>query len=260
MRKNLSFFIYFILSIFLIAGGNSARISKADFLSKFVFFPFIYSINKINSLFDLKEKNEHLSNELAIKTQKIVDLECCLDRIKSSDVYYNTENYLFTIADVVGYTGIFQERNLVIDKGIKDKISINLPVVSNKGIVGKIVSNSLNFSVILPLNHPTFKLGVMCKRSHLQGIMESDSYGNSYMNLIKMGSDIALGDTIVTSNISTIFPRGYPVGVITRLKEAPDQVYMSANLKTFIDPSNLDQVIILDYHKEKDYESEIKNH
>ena len=112
-------------------------------------------------------------------------------------------------------------------------LEINSPVISNVGIVGKIISNSINYSVILPLNHSAFKVGVMCKRSHLQGIMESDAFGNSYMNLIKLGSDIVVGDTIVTSNISTIFPKGYPVGTITRLREAPNQVYMYANLQTF---------------------------
>lgn len=259
MRKNFLFFIYFILSLFLIAGGIEARYKKADFLNKFPFFLFINSIEKINSLFDIKEKNILLTEQLALQTNIIIDLENHLDRIKSTSLQYETEHFNFVIADIIGFTGVFQERNLIINKGIIDKVSINSPVISNIGIVGKIVSNSLNYSVILPLNHSNFKLGVMSKRSHLQGIMESDAYGNSFMNLIKLGSDIAVGDTIVTSNISRIFPRGFPVGVITILREAPDQVYMFANLQTFVDPASLDQVIVLDYNKEIDYESEIQS-
>jgi len=259
VRKNLLFIIYLILSLLLIAGGNEARTKKAAFLNKTAFLPFISSLERINSFFNLKERNRILAEQLAEKTNKIVSLETHLDRVKNISLQYDTEKYEFVIADIIGFTGVFQERNLIINKGIISNISIHSPVISNTGIVGKIVSNSMNYSVILPLNHSTFKVGVMCKRSHLQGIMESDVYGNSSMNLIRLGSDIAVGDTIVTSNISTVFPRGYPVGVITKLKEAPDQIYVIAELKTFVDPASLDQVIVLDYKKDIDYESEIRS-
>jgi rod shape-determining protein MreC len=259
VRKNFLFFLYLILSLLLIAGGNEARNKKAVFLNKIAFFSFINSVEEINSLFKIKHENKLLSEKLAVQTNKVVALENLLDRIKNTDIQYEAEDFEFVIADIIGFTGIFQERNLIINKGITDKIHINSPVISNTGIVGKIISNSLNYSIILPLNHSSFKVGVMCKRSHLQGIMKSDAYGNSFMNLIKLGSDIAVGDTIVTSNISTIFPKGYPVGIITKLREAPDQIYMYANLQTFIDPASLDQVIVLDYKKEINYESEIQD-
>jgi len=145
-----------------------------------------------------------------------------------------------------------------VNKGLLNDILVNSPVVSNKGVVGKVLTTSLNYSVILPLNNPLFKLSVMSKRSKLQGIMESDIYGNSYMNLIKLGSDIAVGDTIITSNVSTIFPKGYPVGIVTQLKESPDQVYMSAKLNSFVDPACIDQVIILHYIKDLKYEREFE--
>ena len=79
------------------------------------------------------------------------------------------------------------------------------------------------------------------------------------MTLIKQGSDINLGDTIVTSNISTIFPKGYPVGTVTKLIEAPDKVYMNAEISTFVNSACLDQVIIIFYEKDKKYESESQN-
>jgi len=259
VKNHFTFFSYLILSFILIAGGNEARYKKAVFLSKFVFYPFINSIEKINSLFDIREKNKILAEQLALQIQKSVALENRLDRLQSTSLQFETEYHDFIMADIIGYTGVFQERNLIIDKGTINNVKLNSPVISSVGIVGRIILTTLNYSVILPLNHTDFKLGVMGKRSHLQGILESDAYGNSYMNLLKLGSDIAVGDTIITSNISTIFPKGFPVGVITRLRETPDQVYMYAHLQTFIDPTGLDQVIVLNYQKEMNYESEIRS-
>lgn len=258
MKKKFIFFIYFIISLFLIIGGNEARQTKADFLSSTIFSPFINSIHSIRSLFEIKEKNVILTHQMAIQTRKIVELENKLEKFKNTKLNYDVEHYYYEVADIVGYSGIFYERNLIVNRGVLSDILTDAPVVSYKGVVGKVISTSLNYSVILPLNDPAFKLSIMNKRSLLQGMMESDIYGNSYMNLIKLGSDIAIGDTVVTSNVSTIFPKGFPVGVVVRLQESPDQIYMSAKLKTFVDPASLDQVIILQYSKDLKYESELQ--
>lgn len=258
MKKNFLFFFYFILSLFLIIGGNEARQTKANFLSKTAFSPFINSVNYFRSLFEIKQKNQMLAAQLALQTQKIANLENTIQEINNSKIVYDEENYSFVLADIVGFSGLFLERNLIVNKGLVNDVLVNSPVVSNKGVVGKVISASLNYSIILPLNNPLFKLSVMCKRSKLQGIMETDIYGNSYVNLIKLGSNIAVGDTIITSNVSPIFPKGYPVGIVTQLKESPDQVYMNAKLNTFVNPASLDQVIILQYVKDLKYEREFE--
>ena len=240
-----------MLSFVLLVGGNDHRIKKASFLSQTIYLPFISSVNRIESLFKIKERNLELMRINTQKTNEVVKLENLLNKIKNTKIKYETEDLEFILSDIIGYKGHFQERSLILNKGSKDNITQDLPVISSNGIVGKIVSVSVNTSVVLPLSHSTFRLGVMCKRNHLQGILESDIYGRSYMSLIKLGSDIALGDTIVTSNISTIFPKGYPVGVVKKLSETPDKVYMNASVTTFVEPTSLDQVIVLKYQKDE---------
>jgi rod shape-determining protein MreC len=254
VRQNILFVLYLLLSFVLLVGGNDHRIKKASFLSQTIYLPFISSINQIESLFKIKELNIELVRINTQKTNEIVKLENLLNKIKNTRIKYETGNLDFILCDIIGYKGHFQERNLILNKGSKDSITQDLPVISSNGIVGKVVSVSLNTSVVLPLSHSTFRLGVMCKRNHLQGILESDIYGRSYMSLIKLGSDIALGDTIVTSNISTIFPKGYPVGVVKKLTETPDEVYMNASVTTFVEPTSLDQVIVLKYQKDENNE------
>ncbi len=259
MRKNLTFIIFLILAIVLSLGNHEQKIKKANFLSSIIYYPFISSINKIESLFKIKEKNEALSLKLAEQTQKVINLEDKLQNFKKIQLDFEIGTNEFILADIIGYHGNFKEKNFILNKGKKNRIKLNYPIISNNGIVGKIISVSQNYSIVLPLDHSTFKLGVMSKRTHLQGLMESDIYENTYMTLIKQGSDINLGDTIVTSNISTIFPKGYPVGTVTKLIEAPDKVYMNAKISTFVNSACLDQVIIIFYEKDKSYESEFQN-
>lgn len=253
MRHNLLFIFYLMLALVLLIGGNEHRLKKASYLSQTLYLPFISSINQIENLFKIKEKNEQLLIVNAKQNNRIVELENMLTKIENVKFKYETGNIDFIIGDIIGYRGNFQERNLIINKGSNDGVKIDFPVVASKGIVGKIISVSINTSVVLPLTHSTFRLGVMTKRKHLQGILEADIYGRSYMNLIRLGSDIAQGDTVVTSNVSTIFPKGYPVGIVNRLTETPGKIYMSASISAFEDPACLDQVIVLKFQKE-DYE------
>jgi len=258
VKREFHFVIYLILSIILFIGSAEDRLVKAQFLSKTLYFPLINSIQQFNSLFDLREKNEILSNLLSEQTIKISELENELSEIRNLKIEYDTGNYDHLLADIIGFKGEFQERCLILNKGKKNNLKLNYPVISNHGIVGKIISVSHNYSIVLPLDNSRFKLGVMSKRKHLQGILESDVYGNSYMGLIKPGSDIKVGDIIITSQISSVFPKGFPVGKVTKLIEAKTDIYMSAKIQTFINPSELDQVVVLLYEKDESYEEELE--
>ena len=94
----------------------------------------------------------------------------------------------------------------------------------------------------------------MNKRSRVQGLLEN-KMGVSMMTLIPTGSDIQSGDTLITSNISTVFPKGFRVGTVKKIQQAPDAVYMSAIFIPFVDISNLEQVIILPPTKEEQYDT-----
>ena len=248
-----------LLAIFLFLGSNDDRLKKAQLLKNTIYFPLVNPIHKFNSLLDLKEKHERLREERAEQAIQIIKMEYKLGEIENSKIEYETGNYSHLLADIIGFKGDFKERCLIINKGKRDNIKLNYPVISNDGIVGKIISVSHNFSIVLPLDNSRFKLGVMSKRNHLQGIMESDIFGNSFMTLIKPGSDIKVDDIIVTSQISSVFPKGFPVGKVVKLIENPADVFMSAKIQTFINPSELDQTVVLLYEKDISYEEELKN-
>ncbi|NLN85480.1 MAG: rod shape-determining protein MreC, partial [Candidatus Cloacimonetes bacterium] len=65
------------------------------------------------------------------------------------------------------------------------------------------------------------------------------------MNMIRLGSQISAGDTIVTSNLSTLYPKGYPVGKVSRIRDSQDQLFISAEIEPFTQVENLEHVFIL---------------
>jgi len=257
-RKNALFLTYLVLALILLIGSSAQKLTKANFLSGSLYFPFINSLNSLEDIFHVQAENAKLINSLAEKTLRVNMLENSLKYYRETQTELNIPDYEIIVSDVVGYSGNYNERNLIINSGRKIGINRNYPVISSAGIVGKVIETSHNYSVIMPYNHPAFKLGVMSKSTQVQGILESDVYGNSYMGMINLGSEISLGDTIVTSNISSFFPKNIPVGTVSRITDSNDKVHMDAYITPFTNPYGLDKLFVLFFSKDKDYENELK--
>jgi len=251
------FFVYIILALFLLLGSKEFRYKKADFLSDTLYLPFLTSVNYIQAHLDLLGENWRLHNILARQEIKINHLQQELNFYQKQDLEFNAPVYDYLTSEVISSNGIYGQKYFILDKGISDQIKSNMPVLGTEGIIGKIVNTGQNFSLLMPLSHTNFKLGVMLKKNYLHGLLEADLEGRIYMNLLRKGSEVSLGDTVVTSHYSTIFPPFYPVGRIKKIKIAADRLNLNAEIEPFCDLQSLTTVIILKYTNEYEYNKEL---
>ncbi len=235
-----------LLSLILMLGSTESRIKRAAWLGHTVFLPFTRSVIAIKSNRVLKAEVGQLRRDLTISQLQKLQLQNALKESNPQrSIGFAIGNAEFEIAEVIGYSGQFHQRNLLVSKGLADGIRIDSPVISAQGIVGKVVTVSTNHSVILPLSNPQFQVPVMDQATSVQGILQSDLSGILNMNMIRLGSEISAGDTIVTSNLSTLYPKGYPVGTVARIRESQDYLFISAEIRPFTQVENLEHVFIL---------------
>jgi len=235
-----------IFSIIMMIGNDATRSAKAAFFGRTLFFPFVHSLKTIETNRSLREQNFQLRNSLTESTLQNLALQNQLkEYVGESTINFAEPGMTFELAEVIGYSGQFQERNLIVNKGKIHGVGAGSAVISGNGIVGKIVSVTDTYSIILPFSNPSFQVPVMNKRTSAQGILQSDIAGNVSMNLVRIGSEIATGDTIVISNLSRLFPKGYPVGTVSRIRESTDNLFISAEISPFTLVENLEHVYIL---------------
>jgi rod shape-determining protein MreC len=239
-----------LFSIVMLIGDEDLRSRKAAFFGKSIFFPFVSSLKTIENNRKLSEENFILRSRLTESTLQNLALQNELKEYSGvAAISFDIADVDFLLAEVIGYSGQFQERNLIVNKGKKDGIAAGSAVISGNGIVGKIVSVTQTYSIILPFSNPRFQVPVMDLRTGVQGILQSDIAGTISMNMVKLGSEIASGDTLVTSNLSRLYPKGFPVGTISRIKESADNLFMSAEIVPFTLVENLEHVFILKERK-----------
>jgi len=211
-----------------------------------MFFPFVHSLRAIETNKSLKQEVFSLRQKLTQSNLQNLELRNELRQYNEAlALQFDPGDAEFEMAEVIGFSGQYQERNLVVDRGLGSGIKNGYPVISATGIVGKIILVNADHSIILPFSNPRFQVAVMDERTSVQGILEADIAGGVSMNLIKLGSDITVGDTIVTSNLSRLYPKSYPVGTVKRIKESQDNLFISADILPFTQVENLEHVFIL---------------
>lgn len=121
-------------------------------------------------------------------------------------------------AQVIGTSGSDQSRLIYIDKGSNEGIKPDMAVITTSGVVGKVLSviNGSTSQVLL-INDQHSGLGTILEQSRLQGVLKGRASGELVLDQIMSEEDVKPGDRVLTSGGDQIFPKGLPVGTVSRV-------------------------------------------
>ncbi len=128
---------------------------------------------------------------------------------------------------------------ITLDKGRSQGIAPEMGVVDHNGVVGIVTSVSDNYAVVISLLNPQLRISCKIKESDYTGTLQWDGEDPRYATLqeVPRHAILAIGDTIVTSGYSAIFPAGVTVGTIKKsgLKENDNFYTLQIELATRFD-------------------------
>lgn len=135
------------------------------------------------------------------------------------------ERYIYKTlpAQVIGTAGTEQSRILYIDKGSKDGLEPEMPVVTADGIVGKLKDVFPHTSQVLEISDTTSGVGAILQTTRIRGVLKGNSVGEVQLINISPDDRIKPGEVVLTSGGDQIFPRGLPVGTVERVVTDPDR-------------------------------------
>src|SRR5271170_108209 len=149
-------------------------------------------------------------------------------------------------AQVIGASGTDQSRTLFIDKGSKEGLAADMPVVTAEGIVGKLKDVFDHKSQVLLISDPTSGVGVILETTRTRGILKGSSFGEMRVMNISPDERIKPGERIVTSGGDQIFPRGMPVGTVDRVVPDPDRdPWVDVVIRPAANLSRLEEVLVI---------------
>ncbi len=195
----------------------------------------------------VRQENEELKDQIAdMKMQQIRLIEDANQAQRLQLLLGFKEKYISQSvpAQVISTTGSEFSRAIYIDKGSKDGIAADMPVVTPEGIVGKVLRVLPTTSLVLLISDPTSGAGVILEKSRLQGILKGSANGATMLNNVMSDEKVQPGDRIVTSGGDRIFPKGLPVGVVASVKPGQDLFY-NIRVRPAADLNQLEEVLVI---------------
>ncbi len=154
-------------------------------------------------------------------------------------------------AQVIGFGGSDLSRIVYIDKGKNDGIEKDLAVINAKGIVGKVLEVFPRVSQVLLINDQTSGAGAMLEKSRLQGVLKGTPDGAVILERVMADEQVAPGDVILSSGGDRIFPKGLPVGTVTKVSPGRE-MFLKIEVKPAADLSRLEEVLVVTEKREQE--------
>ena len=153
-------------------------------------------------------------------------------------------------AQVIGSSGSDLSRSIYIDKGSSAGVGLDMAVITAGGIVGKVLRVYPSTALVLMINDQTSGVGAMLEKSRLQGVLRGTANGAVILERVMSDEQVTPGETVLSSGGDQIFPKGLPVGTVTKVSPGRE-MFLSIEVKPAADLSRLEEVLVITQKQEQ---------
>jgi rod shape-determining protein MreC len=201
---------------------------------------------------ELVESNFALRAELReVKAEKarLELMERELTQLKAQLEFRDRMGPAYLSARVIGRdtTPSFRILRLRIDRG-ETEIKKGMAVVTPEGIVGQITRVFGDYADVMLLADPQSRIDVMVDRTRSPGTLIGLGEGANYtctIPYLPKEDAVSEGDLIVTSGLDQLFPKGLPVGTITKVIPRKEQPFQEVEVRPVVDFAQLEYVFVV---------------
>jgi rod shape-determining protein MreC len=256
-KKN---FHYFLLAVLLVVCCVSIRKSmaysqyKLDMACQSIIGPVQQRWAETLHRFGLGKENEELArqniallreheNMFMEKSDTVLTMRSKTDSLHPVSVRL----YDYTFAHVI-YNSVDQAANcIILDKGAKDGIEKEMAVTSPEGVVGVVQEVSNNFAYVLPVLNRNSRINAIVSPLNQVGtiVWEGADPETALLENIPQHLEINIGDSVLTSGYSRIFPRGLFIGSVKEVSSGKNASFLTIKVKLGADFSRLNTVYLI---------------
>lgn len=207
----------------------------------------------VTSYFHLKSVNEDLLDKNMLLEEQMAVLKQRLREYTTDSVYIPTykgkslTDYHLIKAHVINNSINLSNNYITLDKGTNAGIYPEMGVIDGNGIIGIVYKTSASYSVVLPVLNSKSNISCKIVGSEYFGYLrwENADPRYAYLKDLPRHAEFNLGDTVVTSGYSTVFPAGIMVGTIDDMCDSNDGLSYLLKIKLASDFAKLGDVRVI---------------
>jgi len=207
----------------------------------------------VRDLRNLRQRNEELEAEnarllLEIVRLREIEAEAALmrDLLDFSQAYPSFDlQGAHVVGRVIGRDPSNLQRYLTLDVGLESGIERNMPVATDRGLVGRISEVGNGWSRVLLIIDVSSSVTALTQSTRASGLVEGQPDGALVMRAIPQGDTVSVGDTVFTSGLGGNFPRQILIGQIVSVERKDYALYQEASVEPTVDFYHLEAVLVL---------------
>lgn len=249
-KKVTTCLIFILISIILSYSIPLFRKSATDTL-KYPLSLFAWVNREIRAIIFYRRffsENEKLKKEISSLRQKIAraeELSIENKRLQNLLSFKQKSPHTLVASKIIARDPSNWSSVIIIDKGKRDGIKPSLAVITDQGLVGKVMETGNTTSKIMLINDPNLGVSAILKRSRQEGLVSGMLKNLLIMRYLSVDIDIEVSDVVITSGLSQIFPKGLTIGSVIEIGSEFSGLSRFAIVKPAVDFSSLEEVLVV---------------
>ena len=203
----------------------------------------------VRDLAELRQQNEELQAEndrLLLENVRLREIQHELALLRDLLSFRQT-NPSFEVqgAHVIGRDPSNLQSYVILDVGREKGIERNMPVVTDRGLVGRIYEVGEGWSRVLLIIDSSSFVNALTQSTRANGLVQGQVDGTLVMLNIPQAETVSVGDTVFTSGLGGNFPRQILIGQITEVEREDYELYQEATVQPTVDFQHLETVLVI---------------
>lgn len=136
-------------------------------------------------------------------------------------------------------------RAIRINRGESAGLKRYMPVVTAEGIVGRVLRTTQNTADVITILDPLSAVDGIIARNRVRGLVEGLSEDHCEFRFVLRTDDIQVGDLIVSSGLEGIFPKGIPLGIVSKVRKKNYGISQDVEIRPSVDFARLEEVLVI---------------
>jgi rod shape-determining protein MreC len=132
-----------------------------------------------------------------------------------------------------------------IDLGSEHGIKPGMPVVTERGLVGRIHKVGPISSVVLLITDPSSGVQALIQRNRLVGVVNGRAGALPVLDFIPQDGEVSLGDLVITSGLGGTFPKNLVIGQVVEVHQRDYEMFQQATLRPTVNFDRLEFVLVI---------------
>ena len=237
-----------LISAGLLGLDQDRQLEVARALGATLYSPVQVVTQSAEEMIVLRRENGQLRRVVAtlnLERMRLVQLRDEMQELRRQAGFAAERFPVLLPCEVVGRSTDRQQDMLTVAAGLRDSVRVDMPVTAYAGLVGRVRQVTGDRALVEILSSSGVAVSCRDQRSGVIGILRWQRGNQFTLDRVDAVEDVLVGDALVTSGLGGVYPRGIPVGVVTRVATSLDGLFKQIEVRPYVDLGGVQDVFVV---------------